>query len=69
VSAAERELIGSVLTDTRLYPLARDEVTGDDFEDPRLGLIWDGVGRVLDSGGDVNKVSIIDHLREWDVRG
>lgn len=69
MSAAERELLGAVLIDSRLYPLARDEVTGDDFEDGRYGAIWDGVGRILDSGGEVNKISVIDHLREWEVRG
>lgn len=69
MTGAERELLGAVLVDSRLYPLARDEVNGDDFEDPRLGIIWDGIGRVLDSGGEVSKVSVLDHLREWEVRG
>jgi hypothetical protein len=66
---AERELVGGVLFDNRLEAFTRDEVTGDDFLDPRLGQVWDGIVRVIQAGGAVSMVTVVDYLREWEVLG
>ncbi|TQO23812.1 DnaB helicase-like protein [Paramicrobacterium agarici] len=66
---AEHALLGSVLGDNRTYWDASRVVVGDDFSDPRLGAVWDGIGRALAQGGMVDVLTVADRFPEWDVRG
>ena len=66
---AEAALLGCVLGDNNTYWDAARHVSGHDFEDGRLGSVWDGVGRVLAQGGRVDKISVSGFFPDWDVRG
>lgn len=66
---AEVALLGCVLGDNNTYWDAARHVTGRDFEDGRLGAVWDGIGRVLAQGGAVDKISVVGFFPDWDVRG
>jgi replicative DNA helicase len=52
-----------------VFRSAADVVTGADFEDARLGAVFDGIGAVLSGGGSVNQVSVESFYPDWDVRG
>ena len=66
---AEHALLGCVLGDNNTYWDAAKHVTGADFEDGRLGAVWDGVGRSLAQGGSLNAAAVVGFFPEWGVRG
>lgn len=66
---AEVALLGCVLGDNNTYWDAAKHVVGSDFEDGRLGSVWDGIGRLLAQGGRVDKISVVGFFPDWDVRG
>jgi replicative DNA helicase len=65
----EQALLGCVLGDNNTYWDASRHVAESDFEDGRLGAVWQGIGRVLASGGAVDKVSVVGFFPDWEVRG
>lgn len=67
--SVEGALLGCVLGDNNTYWDAAKRVTGHDFEDGRLGAVWDGIGRLLATGGRVDKMSVVGFFPDWDVRG
>lgn len=66
---AEHALLGSVLGDNRTFWAASKLVTGDDFEDPRLGQVWEGIGRDIATGGMVDVLTAAGHFPDWGVNG
>ena len=66
---AEYALLGSVLGDNRMFWSASKLVTGDDFSDPRLGAVWDGIGGWLAQGRMVATSTAPDYFSEWGVLG
>lgn len=66
---AEHALLGSVLGDNRMFWAASKHVSGDDFSDPRLGGVWDGIGTHLAQGRMVATTTAADYFSEWDVLG
>ena len=66
---ADHAVLGCVLLDNRVHRSAAEIITGADFADPRLGAVFDGLGRVIASGQAVNEVSVTAYFSEWGVRG
>lgn len=66
---SEHALLGSVLGDNNMYWSASKLVTGRDFQDPRLGAAWDGIGTFLAQSKMVAVTTAADYFSEWGVRG
>jgi len=66
---AEHALLGSILGDNRMYWAASKIVSGDDFEDARLGAVWDGIGSWLAQDRMVAAPTLPDYFADWGVRG
>lgn len=67
--SAEQTVLGCILRDNDVYWTAAQSITGMDFEDPRLGGVFDGMGQLIASGGKADAVTLEQHFPEWDVRG
>lgn len=68
-SVAERNLLGSVISDPKMFRTVKDKVSADDFEDGRLGAIFAGVGRMITSGEQVNAISVQNRFADWRITG
>lgn len=66
---AEQTVLGCILRDNNTYWSAARVINGLDFSDPRLGAVFDGLGRTLAVGVRVDAVTIEQHYPEWGVRG
>lgn len=66
---AEETVLGCVLVKNALWREASERVTADDFQDPRLGLIFDGIGKVVAMGERVDAATVELHFRDWGVKG
>lgn len=66
---AELTVLGCVLRDNNVYRTASEVITGDDFEHPSLGAVFDGIGRVIANGRKLDYATVEAHFPEWDVRG
>lgn len=67
--SAELTVLGCVLRDNRVMRSAAEHVTGDDFQDPRLGAVFDGMARAIAAGERVDAVTVEVKLPEWGVQG
>lgn len=65
----EHALLGAVLNDNRAYWSAREIVTGEDFGDPRLAAIFEGLGQVFATGGRVEAFTVENYYPQWGVVG
>jgi replicative DNA helicase len=52
-----------------MYWASSKHVSGDDFADPRLGLVWDGIGTWLAQGRMVATATAPDFFADWGVLG
>lgn len=66
---AEHAVLGCVLRDNNVYRTAGEIITGDDFENPSLGAVFDGIGRVIATGKKIDYVTVETYFPDWDVRG
>ena len=66
---SEHALLGCVLGDNNMFWAASKLVTGNDFQDPRLGMVWDGIGTYLAQGRMVAVSTAPDYFSEWGVLG
>lgn len=62
-------LLGAVLRDNRQYRVVVDIVTGQDFNEPRLGAVFDSLVSTLASGQDVDQYTVETRLPEWGLLG
>lgn len=67
--SAEQAVLGCVLRDNNVYRTANTILTGEDFENPHYGAIFDGIGRITATGQKVDVATIELHFPEWEVRG
>lgn len=66
---AEQAVLGAVLRSNSIYREAARYVTGSDFQNPTLGAVFDGLGRLIATGDTVDAVTVELHFPEWGVRG
>jgi len=66
---AEQAVIGCILLDERAIRLAADVVSGNDFEDLRVGAIFDGILAMRRAGEHVDALTVAPKLTEWEIRG
>lgn len=66
---AERNLLASVIANSRVYKMTEGLVNRKDFTDDRLGIIYEQIGVMLSKGESVGIVEVCDRFPEWDVRG
>jgi hypothetical protein len=68
-SAAERNLLGSLIVDAASYRMADGLVSSEDFEDARLGAVWGGLVLMASTNQSVSAEAIVNRFPEWGVRG
>lgn len=66
---AERNLLASVIADSRVYRMTEGLVTEDDFTDPRMGKIYTQIGDMLAKREPVGMIEVADKFPEWGIRG
>ena len=66
---AERNLLASVLADSRVYKMTEGMVNRQDFTDDRLGIMYEQIGVMLTRGESVGIVEVTDRFADWGVRG
>ncbi|OAN37441.1 AAA family ATPase [Microbacterium sp. H83] len=64
----EHQVLGCILRANKSYGPAREIVTGDDFENPTLGAIFDAIGRHLAAGGRVDAYTLENYFPAWEIR-
>lgn len=69
LAAIERNVIAAIALDSSVLQFAADEVTGDDFADPRLGVIFEGFFDMLKNREPIDVITVGEHLAGWGVRG
>jgi hypothetical protein len=68
-SAAERNLLGAIILKADTARLTDGLVTGADFEDARLGRIWDGLVLMASTEQPISPEAVANRFPEWSVRG
>jgi energy-coupling factor transporter ATP-binding protein EcfA2 len=68
-SPAERNLLGAIILDSKQHAYVRKIVGADDFEDARMGVVFDQVGIRASQGLPVDAAIVNGLLPEWGVRG
>lgn len=66
---AEQVVLGCILRDNRIYREAAKAISGDDFSNPHLGAIFDGMCRDIAGGAMVDAATIELSFPDWGVRG
>ena len=67
--SAEQAVLGCILRDNNVWRTAAEHVTGEDFENPHYGAVFDGIGQLVATGQRVDVTTVELHFPEWDVRG
>lgn len=68
-TAAERNLLGAVILDSKQYRFTEGLVSALDFADARLGDVYAGIGQMIVRGLVVDQITVEGSFPEWDVRG
>jgi len=68
-SQAERHLLGAVTLDSKQLRMVDGLVTGADFQDERLGRIFDGIVAMSDEGRSVDQITVQNMWPVWGVVG
>lgn len=68
-AAAERYVLGAIMTDPGILRDVQAELVPGDFEDLRLGSIYRGICGMVVAKEPIDYLSVFDHLKVWDVRG
>jgi replicative DNA helicase len=66
---AEQTVLGAILRSNSVYREAAHHIAGSDFQNPSLGAVFDGLGRLIATGETVDAVTVELHFPEWGVRG
>lgn len=66
---AERNLLGAIMLDPSQYNRVQGLVTGSDFIDSRLGVVFDGIGELVSRGNHVDTAIVNAKLADWGVLG
>lgn len=66
---AERNLIASIIANSRVYKMTEGLVNRADFTDDRLGIIYEQVGVMLGRGESVGIIEVCERFPDWGVRG
>jgi len=64
---AEQSVIGSMIMDREAIVVASEMITGDDFYNKQLGIVFDTMLELNDEGRPVDLVTLQDRLKEKDV--
>ena len=64
---AEQSVIGSMIMDREAIVVASELITGDDFYNKQLGIVFDTMLELNDEGKPVDLVTLQDRLKEKDV--
>lgn len=64
---AEQVVLGCVLRKNSAYRTAASLVTGDDFQNPQYGVVFDGLGMLIAAGGRVDATTVETHFSQWGV--
>lgn len=64
---AEQSVIGSMIMDREAIVVASEMITGDDFYNKQLGIVFDTMLELNDEGKPVDLVTLQDRLKEKDV--
>lgn len=65
---AERNLLAAVIVQPNYYRFTTGLVSGDNFSDARLGIIYDRIGDMLVRGETVGFIEVVDKFPEWGVK-
>lgn len=68
MSIAEENLLGSLILQPVNYREIRSLVAADDFDNSDKGKIFDGIGRMIAHGIDVDQISVANRFPEWGVQ-
>lgn len=68
-SPAERNLLGAVILDPRQVRMLAGIVNGSDFEDGRLGTVFDRISEMAIRGVPVTPETLDDKFPDWGVLG
>ena len=68
-SAAEQRLLGAVILAPKQFRNTEGLVSADDFEDGRLGTVFNGIGNMVALGQPVEHVTVEQMFPTWGVRG
>lgn len=66
---AEQAVLGCILRDNNVAYSAVELIRGDDFADPRLGSVFDGLVRDIASGRTIDALNIESRFHEWETAG
>ncbi len=66
-SEAEQTVIGSMLLDNECIPAIEGILTGEDFYERRLGIVYDAMLELYREGKPVDTLTLQDRLKEKDV--
>lgn len=68
-TVAERNLLASVIANSRVYKMTEGMVNRADFTDGRMGIMYEQIGVMLSSGESVGIVEVTAKFPEWGIRG
>ena len=66
---AERNLLTAIINEPKQYRFTEGLVSRHDFEDARMGAIYEHIGGMISQGITVGYVEVVDRFPEWGVRG
>ena len=69
MSVAEWNLLGAIIEAPAQVRAVEGLVSGDDFEDARLGAIFEGLKTAVIAGAPISAVSVYEHFHSWGVLG
>ncbi|MCR4625645.1 MAG: replicative DNA helicase [Lachnospiraceae bacterium] len=64
---AEQAVVGAMIKDNEMIPVASEIVTSDDFYSPKYGIIYEVILEMNDAGSSVDILTLRDKLKEKNV--
>ena len=61
---AEQAVVGAMIKDNEMIPVASEIVTPDDFYSPKYGKIYEVILEMNDAGSSVDILTLRDKLKE-----
>jgi replicative DNA helicase len=68
MSDVEKAVIGSVLLDSSVLPFAMAEISSNDFLDPELEVLWQGMIRMRTTGKPIDPLTVSGNMTAWGVK-
>lgn len=66
---AESAVLGCVLSDNRVWNRASEIVSGDDFENPTFGALFDAIGQHIAAGKPIDAMTLELNFPAWGILG